>query len=168
MSTKLIHRHPHVSGTGEARDAEAVMVNWEALKEEGEGDDTSMLAGVPRQMPALGYSQEVQKRAARVGFDWENDDGVIDKLAEEVGEFKEAVNHEQKTMEFGDLLFTLVNAARRMGIDAESALRETNQKFYRRFSRIEEICRQRGFNCEDPLVRWTPSGKRLNRGKPEK
>jgi len=92
INTKLIHRHPHVFGTTRARDAEEVMVNWEALKREEREDDTSMLAGVPRQMPALGYSLEVQKRVARVGFDWENIEGVIDKLTEEVAEFKQAVS----------------------------------------------------------------------------
>jgi len=97
-------------------------------------------------MPALSYSQEIQDRVARVGFDWEDVDGVIDKLAEEVGEFKRADSQERRAQEFGDLLFTLANIARRLGIDLEAALRQANQRFYRRFSRMEELCRQRGLN----------------------
>jgi len=97
-------------------------------------------------MPALAYSQEIQDRVARVGFDWEDVSGVIDKLAEEVSEFKQAENQEQREQEFGDLLFTLANIARRQGIDLESALREANQRFYRRFTYMEDVCRQRGLN----------------------
>jgi len=149
ITTKLIHRHPHIFGNRTVADAEEVMLNWEELKEEEREDGVSMLNGVPRLMPALSYSYEVQKRVARVGFDWENLDGVIDKLVEEIGELRQAGNLEQQAHEFGDLLFTLVNIARRMGIDAEAALRKTNQRFYRRFSRMEEICRQRGLNLRE-------------------
>ena len=95
-------------------------------------------------MPALGYSQEIQRRVARVGFDWEEIDGVIEKLTEEINELKQADSQEQKAQEFGDLLFTLANIARRLGIDLEAALREANQRFYRRFTYMEEVCRQRG------------------------
>lgn len=95
-------------------------------------------------MPALGYSQEIQRRVAQLGFDWKDIDGVIDKLAEEVSEFKQTNTDERRAEEFGDLLFTLANIARRMGINLEASLRETNQRFYRRFSYMEEVCRQRG------------------------
>jgi len=149
ISSKLIHRHPHIFGSGEVKDAEEVAVNWEALKQEERGADTSMLASVPKQMPALGYSQAIQRRVAQVGFDWEDIDGVIDKLAEEVSEFKRADGQENKELEFGDLLFTLANIARRMGIDLEAALRQTNRRFYRRFSYMEELCRQRGVNLSE-------------------
>jgi len=149
ITTKLVHRHPHIFGNRTVADAEEVMLNWEALKEEERGEGVSMLDGVPRRMPALSYSYEVQKRVARVGFDWESLDGVIDKLVEEIGELRQAGSQEQQAHEFGDLLFTLVNIARRMGIDAEAALRKTNQRFYRRFSRMEEICRQRGLNLRE-------------------
>ena len=149
INTKLIHRHPHVFGTTRARDASEVMVNWEALKREEREDDTSMLAGVPRQMPALGYSLEVQKRVARVGFDWEDIEGVIDKLTEEVAEFKQADSQEQRAQEFGDLLFTLVNIGRRLGVDSEAALRGANERFYRRFAGMEELCRQRGVSLDE-------------------
>ena len=149
INTKLIYRHPHVFGSLKVKDAEEVLVNWEALKQEERGTDTSMLSNVPKEMPALSYSQEIQDRVARVGFDWENIDGVIDKLAEEVSEFKQADSQERKEREFGDLLFTLANIARRLGIDLESALRQANRRFYHRFSCMEELCRQRGVNFAD-------------------
>jgi len=145
INTKLIHRHPHIFGSQKVRDAGEVAHNWEVLKREERGVDTSMLASVPRQMPALSYSQEIQRRVARVGFDWEDINGIIDKLSEEVKEFKQATD-EQKAQEFGDLLFVLVNIARRLGIDSEAALREANKRFYRRFIYMEGICHQRGLN----------------------
>lgn len=144
ITTKLIRRHPHVFGSVVADDAEKVMVNWEAIKKKERQQDASMLDGVPRQMPSLAYSQEIQGRVARVGFDWEDDDGVIDKLAEEVAEFRQAEGKEQKEAEFGDLLFTLANIARRQGIDLEVALRQANGKFYKRFACMEKLCRERG------------------------
>jgi len=146
INTKLIHRHPHVFGSKKVRDAEEVALNWEELKGEEREPGASILESVPRQMPALGYSQEVQRRAAHLGFDWEDDGGVIDKLAEEVGEFQQADTEEQKAEEFGDMLFTLANIARRMGTDLEAALREANRKFYKRFTYMEAVCRQRGLN----------------------
>ncbi len=149
INAKLIHRHPHIFGSKKVRDAEEVSANWEALKQEERGDDSSLLDSVPRQMPALGYSQSIQRRVAQVGFDWENVDGVIDKLAEEVGELKEATTEERRAEEFGDVLFTLVNVARRLGVDSEAALREANQRFRRRFNYMEELCRQRGVNIGD-------------------
>jgi tetrapyrrole methylase family protein/MazG family protein len=144
INTKLIHRHPHIFGSSKVRDAEEVAHNWESLKQEEREADTSILESVPRHMPALGYSQEIQRRVARAGFDWEDIDGVIDKLAEEVGEYQQAGSQEQKAQEFGDLLFTLVNIARRQGVDSEAALREANRRFFRRFTYMEELCRQRG------------------------
>ena len=143
-----------------------MLVNWEALKKEERGADTSMLSNVPREMPALSYSQEIQDRVARVGFDWEDISGVIDKLAEEVSEFKQADSQERKGQEFGDLLFTLANIARRLGIDLESALRQANQRFYRRFSCMEELCRQRGLDFaelsfDEQNTLWDEAKKRV-------
>jgi tetrapyrrole methylase family protein/MazG family protein len=146
ISRKLINRHPHIFGSVRAKDAGEVMVNWEAIKKEERGHGVSMLENVPGQLPALSYSQEVQERVARVGFDWQSVDGVIEKLAEEVSELNQAESQEQRESEFGDLLFTLANIARRMGVDSESALRQANRKFYRRFSYMEELCRQRGLD----------------------
>jgi tetrapyrrole methylase family protein/MazG family protein len=144
INKKLIHRHPHIFGSKKVKDAEEVAHNWEELKEAEREPGTSLLESVPKEMPALGYSQEVQRRAAHVGFDWENIEGIIAKLAEEVGEFQQAETKEEKASEFGDLLFTLADIALRMGIDAEASLREANKRFYQRFSYMEELCRQRG------------------------
>ena len=149
INAKLIHRHPHVFGSKKVKDAEEVAHNWEVLKKEEREEGVSMLESVPKSMPALGYAHEIQRRAAWVGFDWEDVDGVIDKLAEEVGEFKQAETEERKAGEFGDLLFTLANIARRLGIDLEAALRQANQRFYKRFTYMEEVCRQRGLNFGD-------------------
>ena len=146
INTKLIHRHPHIFGSKKVKDAEEVTHNWEVLKKEEREEGTSMLESVPKSMPALGYAHEIQRRAAWVGFDWEDVDGVIEKLAEEVGELKQADSQEQKASEFGDLLFTLANIARRLGIDLEAALREANCRFYQRFTYMEEVCRKRGLN----------------------
>lgn len=149
INTKLINRHPHIFGSAKAKNAEEVVHNWEVLKQEERGREVSMLENVPGQMPALSYSQEIQSRVARVGFDWEDIEGVIDKLAEEVSELKQVEDRERREQEFGDLLFTLVNVARRLGVDSESALREANRRFYRRFTCMEELCRQRGVNFAD-------------------
>jgi tetrapyrrole methylase family protein/MazG family protein len=146
INAKLIHRHPHIFGLKKVKDADEVAHNWELLKGEERGADVSILESVPRQMPALGYSQEVQRRVAELGFDWEDVDGVIDKLVEEVRELKQAESDERKAEEFGDLLFTLVNVARRQGVDTEAALREANKRFYKRFTYMEEVCRKRGLS----------------------
>ena len=149
INAKLIHRHPHIFGSIKVKSAEEVTHNWQDLKREEREADTSLLDSVPRQMPALGYSQEIQHRAAQAGFDWEDVDGVIDKLVEEVSEFKQAESQEHKAQEFGDLLFTLANIGRRLGVDLEAALREANRRFYRRFTYMEELCRQRGLNFSE-------------------
>jgi len=146
INAKLIHRHPHIFGSLKVNNADGVALNWEVLKQGERGVDTSILDSVPKQMPALGYSQEIQRRVAQVGFDWEDVDGVIDKLAEEVSEFKRADSQEGRALEFGDLLFTLANIARRLGVDLEAALRQANRRFYNRFSYMEEVCRQRRLN----------------------
>jgi tetrapyrrole methylase family protein/MazG family protein len=149
INAKLIHRHPHIFGLKKVKNADEVAHNWEVLKGEEREAGTSILESVPKQMPALGYSQEVQRRVAQLGFDWEDVEGVIDKLVEEVREFQQTESSQQKAEEFGDLLFTLVNVARRQGIDTEAALREANKRFYQRFTYMEEVCRQRGVNFGD-------------------
>ena len=138
ISSKLIHRHPHVFGGRKVQDAGEVELNWEALKQEERQEGESLLSGVPEQMPALAYSQSIQRRVAGVGFDWEKVEEIIDKLAEEVAEIKQAPNQQEKAKEFGDLLFTLANIARRLDIDLEMALRSANQRFCRRFAYMEE------------------------------
>lgn len=149
INTKLIHRHPHIFGSTKAATAEEVAHNWEELKRQEREKDASILESVPEQMPALGYSQEVQRRVAQVGFDWEDLAGVVEKLCEEVEELRKAASQEQKAQEFGDLLFTLVNIARRLGVNSEAALREANRKFVRRFAYMEKACRQRGVKIGD-------------------
>ncbi len=146
INEKLIYRHPHVFGEIKVENAEEVTVNWEQLKKNKRQEEASMLDGVPADMPALAYSQAIQARVARVGFDWKEDSGVLEKMAEEIGEFKAADSPQQKEQEFGDILFTLANFARRQGIDLESSLRNTNRRFYKRFSTMEQFCRERNMD----------------------
>jgi|SRR5208283_1994976 len=149
INEKLIRRHPHVFGEATAKDSQAVLARWEELKKKERQPEKSMLDGVPKAMPALAYSQEIQGRVARVGFDWKDDSGVMDKLVEEVKEAQSAITKEQKEEEFGDILFTLTNIVRRQGMDAESALRAANSKFYRRFKRMENYCSAQGICFKD-------------------
>jgi tetrapyrrole methylase family protein/MazG family protein len=165
ISEKIVRRHPHIFGNKKVRDSREVMHNWEVLKKEEREAGKSMLDGVPPQMPALAYAYEISRRAVRVGFEWENLDGVIDKLIEEIREIKEAAGPEEKTQEFGDLLFTLVNFARWQGIDAEAALREANSKFYRRFSAVEALCRKRGKELQKlTLKEWDDLWEEAKKG----
>ena len=152
INEKLIHRHPHVFGKAQVKNADEVLHNWQELKQvekDKKGNKDSLLASVPKNLPALSYSQEIQHRVAQVGFDWENDQGVIDKLAEEIGEFKRAATGKEKVDEFGDILFTMANIAGRQGIELEVALREANQKFYNRFIYMEAVCLKRGVKIGD-------------------
>jgi tetrapyrrole methylase family protein / MazG family protein len=146
INTKLVRRHPHVFGKKKVKDADEVAFNWEVIKKNERHEDSSILDSVPRQMPALAYSQEVQRRVAQIGFDWKNIDGIIDKLTEEIRELNQSVNQKEKTDEFGDIFFTLANISRRQGIDPEAALRQANRKFYRRFKYMEELSRERGLD----------------------
>jgi tetrapyrrole methylase family protein/MazG family protein len=143
INRKLIYRHPHVFSSATAKNSDDVLVRWEELKKKERKEEAGMLGGVPKMLPALAYSQSVQERVARVGFDWPSDDGVLDKLAEEIAEAKAVIAPHERAVEFGDVLFTLANYARRQNIDLESALRESNSKFYRRFSYMETLCRER-------------------------
>lgn len=145
---KLIRRHPHVFGDSQVADLKNVLQNWENLKEaereENGNSIKSSLDGVPLSLPALVQGQQYQDRAARVGFDWPEIDGVLDKIVEEIGEIKRASTPAELEDEIGDLFFALVNLARWKHVDAESALRSTNMKFKQRFSFIEETARQQG------------------------
>ena len=138
---KIIRRHPHVFGEVQVGGAGDVLSNWEALKKEerkkkGE-HEKSLLDGLPAALPALNQAQEFQDRAARVGFDWPEIDGVLEKVKEEIDEVKRAENPTELADELGDLFFALVNLARWKKVDAESALREASQKFKRRFVFVE-------------------------------
>ena len=142
---KLTRRHPHVFGDTEVSGAREVHDNWQVLKRaEHGGAELSALAGVPREMPALSHAQAIQERAAGVGFDWEDAGGVLQKVAEELAELEGAGSQEEKEAELGDVLFSIVNASRWMGIDAEGALRRASTRFRRRFAHMERLGRERG------------------------
>ncbi len=149
ISTKLIRRHPHVFGNTKAANADEVLQKWEELKQNERKKDDSVLSSVPKGLPALSYSHTIQRRVAIVGFDWKEYEGVLDKIAEEIREVKEATNQQQKIHEFGDVLFALVNAARWQGVDLEEALRLANERFSCRFRYMEEACRKRGVSIRD-------------------
>jgi len=150
INEKLIRRHPHVFGTSKASDAQEVALSWEDLKrgEERRGQE-SLLDGIPTNIPALASSQIIQQRAARVGFDWKEIEGVLEKVNEEIEELKRAETHQQKMHEFGDLVFALANAARWLDVDLERALRQTNERFRHRFAFVERLSRQRGISLHD-------------------
>ncbi len=152
LASKIVRRHPHVFGDAEAATASDVNRQWERIKAgeraeaaeaaagngaDGEPTPKSALDGISRSLPALAASQEMQERAANLGYDWPSIDGVLDKVREEVGELVEAEDAAQRTEELGDLLFVLVNVGRKTGIEVEGALRAANEKFRRRFRRVE-------------------------------
>lgn len=154
LNEKLIYRHPHVFGNLSAEDAEAALNNWEAMKAEEKKrkgiapERQSAISGVPRDLPALMKAYKLQKKAAKAGFDWEEIGGVWSKLEEEIRELKEAVAHKQdpesQELELGDVLFSVVNAARFIGADPEQALTRTIRKFTQRFHYVEERLREQG------------------------
>jgi len=146
---KLIARHPHIYGDVSVQDEQEVKRNWEKLKlKEGK---TSVLAGVPQALPALVKAIRLQEKSAQVGFEWEKTDQVWDKVEEEIRELQEEIAAGDKDKiagEFGDLLFSLVNYSRFLGIDAEDALERTNKKFINRFKQLEEMAGQHGRNLQ--------------------
>ncbi len=150
---KIVRRHPHVFAETDVDGVGEVLKNWEQLKEKERKDngesEKGILDGVPLSFPALNQSQEYQDRAARVGFDWGDISGVLDKLMEEIEEIRQAENSEEVVAEIGDLFFVLVNFARWQGVDAESALREANIRFKRRFAFIEQCARDGKFAMTD-------------------
>ncbi len=158
LNEKLVRRHPHVFGDlANASDGAEVMDIWDDVKKEeraaagAEGEsEPGLLDSVPTSLPALMQCQKISKRAAKAGFEWETVDDVWDKVAEERDEFeREERGSEARAMEFGDLLFALVNVARHEGIDAEEALAASNRKFRRRWSRMEALAYERGVELEE-------------------
>ncbi|MDR1347896.1 MAG: nucleoside triphosphate pyrophosphohydrolase [Prevotellaceae bacterium] len=139
ICNKLVFRHPHVFGDVSVNSAEDVKTNWENLKiKEG---NKSILAGVPKSLPAIVKANRVQDKVRAVGFDWDEREQVWDKIEEELGELKVEIGRmdaEKMEAEFGDLLFSMVNAARLYGIDPEAALERTNKKFIKRFNYLEQ------------------------------
>ena len=139
LSEKLVRRHPHVFGTVEAKDAEQVLKNWEAIKQtEGKGD-RGALDGVPKSLPGLMRSQRLGDKAARVGFDWTSAADVKHKIEEELREFLESESPPHRDEEFGDLLFSLCQWSRKAGLQAEESLQAANTKFTARFQKMEQF-----------------------------
>ena len=152
---KIVRRHPHVFGDVELNGVDGVLQNWEKIKEKERKDngvgekEKGLLDGVPSALPALTQALEYQDRAARVGFDWPEVEGVLDKVREEIEEIKQAQNIDEVSAELGDLFFVLVNLARWRKVDAESALRGTNIKFKKRFAYVEQGAKGQGRNLSD-------------------
>ena len=158
ISDKLIRRHPHVFGNESASTAEEVIKNWETIKarektqklKNGSAEQRSLLEGIPSKLPAIHEAHQISSRAARVGFDWPDLEGIFDKLQEEVKELKDVISaagdggrRERLEDEIGDMLFVIVNIARYLKIDSESALKRANRKFKSRFQYMEgELAKQ--------------------------
>jgi len=160
IAAKIVRRHPHVFGDAEARTASDVNRQWERIKaaeRAGEAEDASTgrgparsaLDGISRSLPALAASQEMQERAANIGYDWPSIEGVLDKVREELDELGRAATADERAEEFGDLLFVLVNVGRRHGIETEAALRAANDKFRRRFAYVEHAVAAQGVALRD-------------------
>ena len=153
LNSKLIFRHPHVFGDVKADDADKVAQNWEDIKlREGNGRKKTVLEGVPGALPALVKAFRVQEKAANVGFDWETPEQVWDKLKEEISEVSDAIasgNEHDIEAEFGDLLFSVINAARLYKVNPENALERTNRKFIARFNYIEAQATAGGRSIRD-------------------
>jgi MazG family protein len=147
VTAKMIRRHPHVFGDAKAAGtAQAQKLSWEALKarERAERDQTSILDDVPIALPALLRAEKLQRRASSVGFDWDDAQKVVEKIAEEAGELAAAPDQESREEELGDLLFVVANLARHLKVDPEAALRGANAKFCRRFKFIEQELEAQG------------------------
>lgn len=152
ISAKMIRRHPHVFGNGASP-------GWEEIKaaeRAGNSDDGSALAGVASALPALLRAEKLQKRAARTGFDWPDPAGALTKIEEEIVEVTEAASAEHRAEEMGDLLFAVVNWARKLGIDPEAALRSANAKFERRFRAMEDMAEDAfaGLTLDEKEALW--------------
>lgn len=152
LCEKLIFRHPHVFGDAKAETAGQVSENWEQLKLKEKGGNKTVLSGVPSALPSLIKAYRIQDKARNVGFDWEEREQVWDKVKEEIKEFQAEVanmNKEKAEAEFGDVLFSLINAARLYKINPDNALELTNQKFIRRFNYVEAHSIQEGRSLHD-------------------
>lgn len=152
VSKKLIYRHPHVFGSVNVSSTDEILSNWEDLKklEKGQASQADALDAVARSLPALWRAEKVQKKAAKVGFDWDDVSGAMDKLSEEVDEIKAAISGNGDPFEeLGDLLFAAVNVARFLQVDPEDALQAASDKFSARFRRVEESVTAQGKRMED-------------------
>lgn len=165
LTTKMVERHPHVFETADARGVDQQVVAWEDTKaqERKAKGQTGILSDVPLALPALMRAEKLQKRAARVGFDWPDIDGVLEKITEEAAEVAAAAAANDKDAmedEMGDLIFAVTNLSRKMGVDPEAALRRTNRKFTQRFQKIEAYAKSNqrdlsGMSIEEMETQWT-------------
>ena len=159
INQKLIRRHAHVFGGTEVRTAEEVKANWEAVKQQERGSDSSRLGEIPAALPALAHSQLIQDRASIAGFYWDSAERTKEKIEEELRELEEAQTQEEKEWELGDVLIAVVNRGRWMGLQAEDSLRQANERFYRRFTCMEGLCKERGvdltsISMSEKLALW--------------
>lgn len=156
LTDKLIFRHPHIYGNVKADTPDAVADNWEQIKLKEKDGNKTVLSGVPDALPALIKAYRIQEKAAHVGFDWDNAAQVWDKVKEETAEVEEEIksgNDKGLEEEFGDLFFSVVNAARLYGVVPENALELTNRKFIRRFNYLESKTKDMGLNLKDMTLR---------------
>lgn len=152
LNAKLIFRHPHVFGDTKVNDSHDVEQNWEQIKLKEKGGNKTVLAGVPKSLPAMIKADRIQEKASNVGFDWDERSQVWDKVREEIGEVAkeiDAMSQDRMEAEFGDLFFSLVNAARLYGVNPENALERTNQKFISRFNYVEAAAKKTGRNLKE-------------------
>lgn len=152
LCDKLIYRHPHVFGDDPADTSQQVEQSWEQLKLKEKGGNKTVLEGVPSSLPSIVKAQRIQDKARNVGFDWEDRDQVWDKVHEELNELKDEINVMNPVSmenEFGDLLFSIINAARLYKVDPDHALEKTNQKFIRRFNYLEQHTIQQGRSLQE-------------------
>jgi len=170
LNQKLIYRHPHIFSDTKVKDAKEVEENWEQLKLKEKGRKNSVLEGVPKSLPALIKAYRIQDKVRGVGFDWDKREQVWDKVAEELGELKHELvknpDSQEAEMEFGDLFFSLINAARLYGINPENALERTNLKFIKRFNYLEERTIKQGQSLKDMTLEqmdkiWDDAKKEL-------
>jgi tetrapyrrole methylase family protein/MazG family protein len=145
---KLVHRHPHVFGDTAVADTNEVLVNWERLKADETGGRKGVDEGIPDALPSLARAAKVQRRAAGWGFEWRTTEGALEALREEVVELATAEDAANMEEEVGDVLFAVVAVARRLGVDAESALRRTTRGFAERYERFTQIVQERGLDVE--------------------
>lgn len=146
LLNKLYQRHPHVFGAERLKTADEVLKSWERLKSRKEGK--GLFDSLPSTLPALLYAKAVQERARRVGFDWPNEEGVVEKVIEELKELSSAGNEKEFQAEMGDILFSLVNLARRKKVNPEEALRQATEKFKKRFVQMEREAEKEGVRLE--------------------
>lgn len=151
INQKLIRRHPHVFGSDTVSGPEEVVANWQSIKNSERGTE-STLDGIPRSLPSLAASQEIQTRAAHTGFDWPDMQGVLEKVREEISEFQNAHTSQHLEHELGDIIIAIVNIGRKLNIDTEGAVRKANERFRKRFSYMEQAALQQGKSLDQLTI----------------